>query len=321
MRIYKYTSGSWANTGLTGVVNSSRKYAVKVPVPVGSHTFMAKASKSGLATGYSKPAKVYGVTHRGMILYKTNAYRKAYGRPALKGLSSLDKVAQDWTQKMHNDNVLSHNPTYIDEYPGTPQAAAENIASGDECPDQAADYFRIVRSLVEHLPENRYGARRVAMQLARDGQRPVAVGGVERDPMRRLADGGQHLREQAGCVLDVPLQPLEAGYLPPVAIQYEELDTMTVDDRAGVADPELRGANGGLVFDVVTAGVEMQQLHRRDAEPALVLEVHQALTGQAPQRFGPDVGIDDHREVQPRPLRSGQESERGACIRTAGEQG
>jgi hypothetical protein len=130
VRIYKYTSGSWANTGLTGVVNSSRKYAVKVPVPVGSHTFMAKASKSGLATGYSKPAKVYGVTHRGMILYKTNAYRKAYGRPALKGLSSLDKVAQDWTQKMHNDNVLSHNPTYIDEYPGTPQAAAENIASG-----------------------------------------------------------------------------------------------------------------------------------------------------------------------------------------------
>ena len=104
VRIYKYTSGSWANTGLTGVVNSSRKYAVKVPVPVGSHTFMAKASKSGLATGYSKPAKVYGVTHRGMILYKTNAYRKAYGRPALKGLSSLDKVAQDWTQKMHNAN-------------------------------------------------------------------------------------------------------------------------------------------------------------------------------------------------------------------------
>jgi hypothetical protein len=131
VRIYKYASGSWANTGLTGVVNSSRKYAVKVPVPVGGHTFMAKASKSGLATGYSKPAKVYGVTHRGMILYKTNAYRKAYGRPALKGLSSLDKVAQTWTQHMYDNTDFRHNPDYFGQYSGTPQAGAENIASGD----------------------------------------------------------------------------------------------------------------------------------------------------------------------------------------------
>ena len=132
VRIYKYVGGSWTNTGLTDSVDASRKYAVKVPVPVGSHTFMAKASKSGLATGYSKPAKVYGVTHRGMILYQTNVQRKKYGLPALKGLSSLDKVAQDWSQKMYDgDAPFAHRPKFWERYPAGWKFAAENIAMGE----------------------------------------------------------------------------------------------------------------------------------------------------------------------------------------------
>gem|GEM_PF-2267971 len=129
LRILKNTGGTWT-VAATTTVKPDRKYIVKVPLTAGTNTLLAKASKAGLATGYSKSVKVYGVTHRGMILYKTNAYRNAYGRPALKGLSSLDKVAQKWTQHMYDTGNFVHNPAYFSQYAGSPKAGAENIAAG-----------------------------------------------------------------------------------------------------------------------------------------------------------------------------------------------
>ena len=130
LRILKNTGGTWT-VAATTTVNGSRKYIVKVPLTAGANTLLAKASKAGLATGYSKSVKVYGVTHRGMILYQTNVQRKKYGLPALKELTTLNKVAQDWTQHMFDANDFRHNPDYFDQYSGSPQAGAENIATGD----------------------------------------------------------------------------------------------------------------------------------------------------------------------------------------------
>jgi uncharacterized protein YkwD len=136
LRILKNTGGTWT-VAATTTVKPDRKYIVKVPLTAGANTLLAKASKAGLATGYSKSVKVYGVTHRGMILYQTNVQRKKYGLPELKGLTTLNKVAQDWTQKIFTEDCdLStdpngcHNPNYFGQYSGTPQAGAENVASG-----------------------------------------------------------------------------------------------------------------------------------------------------------------------------------------------
>lgn len=131
VRILKYTNGAW-NYAAQTTVKSDRKYAVKVTVTAGGNAFLAKAYGSKIATGYSKSVKVYGLSARGMILYKTNEYRKQQGRPALKGLSSLDTVAQDWSQKMAdaNKDVLEHRPKFWEHYPDGWSYAAENIAAG-----------------------------------------------------------------------------------------------------------------------------------------------------------------------------------------------
>lgn len=133
VHILKYTNGSWPKFA-TGTVTASRRFKVPVPIASGSNAFMAKVSKPGLATGYSKSVKVYGVTtDRSMILFKTNEYRKKYGLPALQGLSTLNTVAQNWTQQMFgtHPNGFKHNPKYFEQYAGNPQAGAENIATGE----------------------------------------------------------------------------------------------------------------------------------------------------------------------------------------------
>jgi uncharacterized protein YkwD len=129
VRILKSTGGSWANVAQT-TVNSSRKYAVKVTLTAGRNTFLAKAYGPNIATGFSKQANVYNVTDRGLIVYQTNLQRTKRGLPALKQLSTLNKVAQDWTQHMYNINTLQHNPNYFAQYAGSPKAGAENVANG-----------------------------------------------------------------------------------------------------------------------------------------------------------------------------------------------
>jgi uncharacterized protein YkwD len=139
VRILKYTNGAW-NYAAQTTVKSDRKYAVKVTVTAGGNAFLAKAYGSKIATGYSKSVKVYGLSARGMILYKTNEYRKQQGRPALKGLSSLDTVAQGWSQHLadtvttasdfqhHVKPYDAHN--FYDHYQAGWTYAAENIAAG-----------------------------------------------------------------------------------------------------------------------------------------------------------------------------------------------
>lgn len=129
VRILEQFGGAWKSVAQT-TVNESRKYAVKVQVSAGGNAFMAKASGATIATGDSKSVTVYGVTDRGMILYQTNVQRKKHGLPALKRLSSLDTVSQAWTQQMYDSGNFVHNPEYISQYPGSPKAGAENIASG-----------------------------------------------------------------------------------------------------------------------------------------------------------------------------------------------
>jgi uncharacterized protein YkwD len=140
VRILKYTSGAWTYAAQT-TVNSERRYAVKVAVTSGGNAFLAKAYGPKITTGYSASVKVYGLSARGMILYRTNEYRKQQGRPALKELSSLNQVAQNWSEYMADNNVFKHRPNFSAAYPAGWKYAAENIAAGGSPNDVVARWI------------------------------------------------------------------------------------------------------------------------------------------------------------------------------------
>lgn len=64
------------------------------------------------------------------ILDDTNAYRRLFGRSALKLHPSINRIAGDWAYRMHQTCEFKHNPSYSSAYPWGWKKAAENIAAG-----------------------------------------------------------------------------------------------------------------------------------------------------------------------------------------------
>lgn len=67
---------------------------------------------------------------RKTILGQTNAARAGQGLKPLVLNTALNKVAQDWTKKMSDAGVMSHNPSYFSQYPAGATSGAENVAYG-----------------------------------------------------------------------------------------------------------------------------------------------------------------------------------------------
>ena len=77
-------------------------------------------------------------TVRNLILQKTNEFRAQNGKPALRAHSSLDSVAQNWSNHMAANNDFRHNPNFSSQIPGGWTRAGENIAAGQR-PEDVVD--------------------------------------------------------------------------------------------------------------------------------------------------------------------------------------
>jgi hypothetical protein len=87
----------------------------------------------GLVTAGPAPAAQAAVSTElavQQILADTNALRAVLGLQPLIRNSSLDSVAQNWTQQMADSGTLAHNPSYSTQIPGGWTRAAENVALG-----------------------------------------------------------------------------------------------------------------------------------------------------------------------------------------------
>lgn len=61
------------------------------------------------------------------ILHYTNAIRVAHGLRPVNHNKALDRIAQDWANRMRDENNLHHRPQHWNAYPAHIPAGGENI--------------------------------------------------------------------------------------------------------------------------------------------------------------------------------------------------
>lgn len=61
------------------------------------------------------------------ILHYTNAIRVSHGLRPVAHNRELDRIAQDWANRMRDDNNLHHRPQHWNAYPAHIPAGGENI--------------------------------------------------------------------------------------------------------------------------------------------------------------------------------------------------
>mgnify|MGYP002719359110 CR=1 FL=1 len=72
------------------------------------------------------------------LIDATNKFREQNGLPALKPMPELNRVAQDWSERMAREDNLYHNPSYTQQYPSGWTHASENVLQNMTSADAAA---------------------------------------------------------------------------------------------------------------------------------------------------------------------------------------
>lgn len=71
------------------------------------------------------------------LIDATNRYRAQHGLPAVRPMSELNTIAQDWANTMASEDRMYHNPHYFEQYPAGKRSGAENVIMSN--PASSAD--------------------------------------------------------------------------------------------------------------------------------------------------------------------------------------
>lgn len=95
--------------------------ATPVDVPTASITKVAPFEQ------VAGPMINHPVARYEAILHYTNAIRISHGLRPVAHNRELDRIAQDWANRMRDDNNLHHRPQHWEAYPPGQRAGGENI--------------------------------------------------------------------------------------------------------------------------------------------------------------------------------------------------
>lgn len=139
--VQRRTTGAWRTVR---TFRGSRKWVVTVRIkPVAASLRVLARTARGPVR--SRPVKIRVIAattalssipldrfdaQRTRILRDSNAFRAQHGLPPLLPMSALDVIATRWSKQMASVGVMSHNPTYWNQYPAGKRMGGENVAFG-----------------------------------------------------------------------------------------------------------------------------------------------------------------------------------------------
>lgn len=97
-----------------------------VPIASAAST-PATATKAAPFEQVAGPMINHPVARYEAILHYTNAIRISHGLRPVTHNRELDRIAQDWANRMRDENNLHHRPRHWEAYPPGQHAGGENI--------------------------------------------------------------------------------------------------------------------------------------------------------------------------------------------------
>ena len=118
------------------LARTTASLATAALIAVGVAAAPASATETTAAPVVQQQAETSAAAFEDRILELLNNDRAEMGLRPLERHAGLDDVAQGWSDQQAAEGRMYHNPSFFEQYPGTPTAGGENVAYGYPTPEE-----------------------------------------------------------------------------------------------------------------------------------------------------------------------------------------